>query len=168
MADPYEGDFDPDKRPFTPRRTRSRALVWLVSVAALVVIAMSAGYIWLTHGHLTELGRYGPELDPQVALALQELRARQVQSAQRIEEIERRMISAQVDLKKLSDQLSALETRMKGLQNVWNPLAPEPDAGAQPIMPPSKKPSEAPKPARPASPDVAPLNAPAPEESDRR
>jgi len=169
VADPYdERDFDADGRSFTPRRTRGRALVRLVSFAALLGIAMLGGYIWLTYGHLIERGRYAPMLDSQVAVALQELRAQQVQSALRIEEIERRMVAAQVDLKKLSDQLSALETRMKGLQNVWNPLTPEPDAGAQPIIPPSKKPSEGPKPAAPASPDGAPLNAPAPDESDRK
>ena len=150
MADPYdERDFDLDGRSVTPRRTRSRALVRLVSFAALVVIAMSGGYIWLTYGHLIERGP--PVFDPQVAGALQELRARQVQSTQKMEEIDRRLMVAQVELKKLSDQLSALESRMKGLQNVWNPLTPEPDAGAQPIMPPSKKSSEAPKPSGPAS-----------------
>ena len=165
VADPYdERDFDLDGRSATPRRTRTRALVGLVSFAALVVIAMSAG--WFTYGHLIERGP--PVFDPQVAVALQELRERQVQSAQKMEEIDRRLMAAQVDLKNLSDQLSALEIRMKGLQNVWNPLTPEPDAGAQPIMPPRKKPSEAPKSAGPTSLDGAPLTAPAPDESDRK
>jgi len=164
VADPYdERDFDLDGRPFTPSRTRSRALVRLLSFAALVVIAMSGGYIWLTYGRAIEGGR-----DRRVAVALQELRARQVQSAQKIEEIDRRMIAAQLDLKKLSDQLSALQTRMNGLQSGWNPLTPEPDAGAQPIIPPSKKSSETPKPAGPASLGEAPLNAPASDESDRK
>ena len=141
-------------------------MVRLASFAALVVIAMSSGYIWLTYGHLIERGP--PVFDPQVTAALQDLRALQVQLAQKMEEIDRRLMAAQADLKNLSDQLSALEVRMRGLQNVWNPLTPEPDAGARPIMPPSKKPSEAPKSAGPKSLDGAPLTAPAPDESDRK
>ncbi len=87
-------------------------------LACRSLFAVSAGYIWLSHGLPPERGRYG---DPQVPLALQEIRARQVQSAQRIEEIERRMVAAQVDLKKLSDQFSALETRMKDFRTFGIP-----------------------------------------------
>jgi hypothetical protein len=139
-----------------------------VSFAALVATAILGGYVWLTYDHPVERGRYTPALDGQVAATLQELRARQVQSVKKIEEIDRSMVAAQVDLKKLSDQLSSLEARMKGLQSVWNPLAPEPDVGAQPIIPPRQKPSETPKAVDPTSLGGAPVNAPAPDESDRK
>jgi len=169
VADPYDGrDFEPDGRSFAPRPTRRRALVRLGSFAALVVIAISGGYVWRTYDHPVERGRYAPALDAQVAATLQELRARQVQSAKKIEEIDRSMVAAQVDLKKLSDELSSLETRMRGLQNVWNPLAPEPDVGAQPIIPPSRKPSDTPKAADPTSLGGAPVNAPAPDQGARK
>ena len=168
MADPYdERDFDPDGTSFAQRRPRVRALVVLVSFAALGVMGIG-GYIWLTYGHPIENGRYAPALDPEVATTLKELRALQLQSAAKMNAIDQSMVAIQVDLKRLSDQLSVLDRRMNALQNVWNPLSPEPDIGAQPMVPPGKKQFQMPKPAGPDSPGRAPPTAPAPDESDRQ
>ena len=159
MLEPYDGGHYVDWRPAKGRRTAAV----LVSLVISAVIAAVAAYFW-------------SQLDqdpgsPTSAATLQEIRALQQQMAGRIDAIDQNVAAAQMDLKKLSGQLSALAARVDALSagELTSSIEVPSDARAQALDSSARKRRPAPKPSRPASIGNAPiLTAPAPDQSGQQ
>jgi uncharacterized coiled-coil protein SlyX len=145
--------FDQADRVVLQKRngTASRVLGF---IAVLAVVGAAAGYVFLNYDRLVGAA---PAMQSTAAppvgnspdtIPLQEIMSLQEQMAESLEATRRDVATQQADLKKLSDQVSALAAKIDGLQSSARPAAPP-----EPIRPAAiaaqKKPT-APKPPKPA------------------
>jgi uncharacterized coiled-coil protein SlyX len=142
-------------------------------IAVLAVIGAAAVYVFLNYDRLVEAApatqstAASPPGSSPEAVPLQDIMALQEQMADSLEATRRDVATQQADLKKLSDQVSALVAKIDELQSSAQPAAP-----SDPVRPAAiaaqKKPT-APKPPKPTgaiSVGGAPLP-PSPPQEDR-
>jgi uncharacterized coiled-coil protein SlyX len=156
--DPSWGDSDEefprDREPASVEApSRTRVVLWYLGLA---IIGSAAAIGW--HDRELIISQSAPEIavapaiNPDVSSALKNLQAFQLQTAGQINQITQNIAATQADLKKLSDQLSALTARLDALQNAAAVPSPSPTAhpSAAPAhaqLKPGEKPIRAPKPA---------------------
>jgi uncharacterized coiled-coil protein SlyX len=138
----------------------------------LVVFAVAAAYIFLNYDRVAEIASAAPSatmpspVGSPDTMPLQDIMSLQEQMAESMEATRRDLATQQSDLKKLSDQVSALAARIDGLQNSARPPAP-PDPVRPAAIAAQRKPAvpKPPKPTGAISVGGAPLPAaPQPEE----
>jgi uncharacterized coiled-coil protein SlyX len=121
--------FDQADRVVLQKRngTASRVLGF---IAVLAVVGAAAGYVFLNYDRLVGAA---PAMQSTAAppvgnspdtIPLQEIMSLQEQMAESLEATRRDLVTQQSDLKKLSDQVSALAAKIDGLQNSARPPAP--------------------------------------------
>jgi uncharacterized coiled-coil protein SlyX len=96
----------------------------------LAVVAVAAAYISLNYARVAETAPAAPPASMPSpggspdAVPLQDIMSLQEQMAESLEATRRDLVTQQSDLKKLSDQVSALAAKIDGLQNSARPPAP--------------------------------------------
>ena len=192
MAETPDKQTQVDKEPAAPQAASSRVPATLVSFAALAVIGAAAAYALPNFNSFTELFAHetasAPIPDPAVSATLKDIQSFQQQNAAALQEngavlqqnaamlqqdtailesLRQGFSAQQTDLKRISNQLSSLLTRVDSLQNAVTPLTtssiPQPNARTRVARTWRKKTSRLPKPVGPVSVRGAPLSpAPAP------
>jgi uncharacterized coiled-coil protein SlyX len=161
-------EFDQDERlEVVTRRRPGRAWVVVFFLWFLVAAGAAAGYLWLDYDGLisalpTQRTDAPPAIAPEVSASLRDLRSSQQQTAREIETIQQTLATQQADLNRISEQLSALASRLDAVQSA-PPLRstltpPQPGARTQAVESQGKKPARTSKPAGPLSIGGAPLN----------
>lgn len=157
MAHLFDNALDPDDRQQFAPPVR-RPWIWAASVAGLAIFGIASAFAWRAYGG-------GPLTLPSFAFAtgqpaapavvadkpvgLKDLQALQQQIAGPLQSNAQLLTAQQAEIKRLSDQLSALAAKVEALER--------PPASAQASLPASAPPSPAPvaprkKPAAPKSP----------------
>lgn len=167
MAEQFDQGTRLDLEVMTRRRSPGRAWVVVLFLVVLVATGAAAGYLWLNYDWLmnelpTQQTAATPEIAPEVSAGLRDLRSSQQQTAREIETIQQTLATQQTDFNRISEQLSALASRLDTLQSappLRSSLAPpQPGARAQAVESQVKKPARTPKPNGPVSVGGAPLN----------
>jgi uncharacterized coiled-coil protein SlyX len=118
------------------------------SLAAIAVMALaSACYLWFNYDRSIEPGSSGAAsaarvADPGVGVTLEKLQAAQQQTTGELEAMNQNIAATKAELRKLSDQVSAIATRVDTLQN-----ALPPSSASSIARQPSKKPTQTLRPA---------------------
>jgi uncharacterized coiled-coil protein SlyX len=140
----------------------------LVIVGGLALIAAAAGYLWLNYDRFIEAASARAEAAPEAAnveemVTLKEFQSFQQLTAESLRSTNQDIAAQQADLRKLSDQVSALTARIDVLQSAAEPAPAQPATLAEPVIPPRpaaiapRKKPRIPKPAGPISVGGAPL-----------
>jgi hypothetical protein len=124
---------------------RSRALFWIVLILVLAATGIGSTLLWRTYGNglpafpsLTSAAESADPQDKPVGLAdFQALRQQIVESMQSTEQA---MAAQDAEIKRLSDQVSALSAKLDSLEH---PLAQavDPATAQKPAAAPKKKPA---------------------------
>ena len=167
MAEEFDQGRRLDLDVVTRQRARGRGRAVVLFIAVLVAASAAAGYLWLNYDWLIDLLPAqqtvdAPEIAPEVSAALKDLRSARQQATREIETIHQTLATQQADLNRMSEQLSALASRLDALQSA-PPLRPtlvqpQPGGRAQAVEPQGKKPARTPKSTGPVSVGGAPLN----------
>jgi uncharacterized coiled-coil protein SlyX len=156
------------QHPVLLQRRRFGASGALVVVAALAVIAASAGYLWLNYDRFIEAAsaRAVPAPEPanvEEMATLKDFQSFQQQTSESMRSTNQDIAAQQADLRKLSDQVSALTARIDVLQSAAEPAPAQPATLAEPVIPPRpaaivpRKKPRIPNPAGPISVGGTPL-----------
>lgn len=166
MTDETDEEWQAEDRPIALERRPRRLLKVLFLVGGLALAAAGGAYVWMNMDRFMQLaGRETPEsaeAAPGDKAMLTDLLATQQKTGEDLEALNQSVAAQQEQLKALTDQLTALASRVEALQSaVAPPPAPaiQPNARAQAVAKPAKKPARAAKPAGPISVGGAPLNA---------
>jgi hypothetical protein len=164
VADQLTLEIHPKPHPVLLQKRRIGGSGALVIVAALTVIAAAAGYLWLNYDRFIEASSARPVAAPEPAnveemVTLKDFQSFQQQTTESMRSTKEDIAAEQADLKKLSDQVWALATRIDALQTPAETAAAQPVVPAQPVIPqrPAAKKPRRPKPAGPISVGGAPL-----------
>jgi uncharacterized coiled-coil protein SlyX len=151
--------------PVAPQSGSTGVSVIVVCLSALAVIGSVTVIALPNFNNFVE--KSSPEMassptpDSVVGASLKEIQSSQQQSAAVLESLTQNSAAQQADLKRISDQLSSLATRMDALQNAATPVTtsaiPQPNARAQVVTPSRRNRSRSPKTAGPVSIGGAPL-----------
>ena len=143
-------DETPTLQPPPPPRTR-----WLpiAIVAALAVFAVTSALLWNVWGDglpalpsFTSATAPAPAAVPDKTVGLKEFEALQQQIAASAQSTAQSIAAQQADIKRLSDQVSALAARIEQLQNPAPPAQPTATVPPPPAAPAARKrPNSAPK-----------------------
>lgn len=152
MSTEYSDEFDPGVT-LPPRRN------WIfratVAVVGLVILAGAAGFVLLNYGHLFEpapAAQLPISVNVEEAVSPDDFKAFQQDVAAKLEAVQQAAADQQADLKKLTDQVSAMAARLESLQSP--PAAP---VARPPVVAMTKRPAAAKKPAGTISVGGAPL-----------
>jgi uncharacterized coiled-coil protein SlyX len=158
----YRIDDDVD---YEPRR-ESRRVPWLsiVVVVGLATIGVTSAVLWRTYGNVlpgfpTSSSVNGPTVQSVDKVdGLRELQALQQQSAGQMQTVVQLLTSQQAEIKKLSEQMTALTGKVDTLQHSVTAAQPIPAPAVPKPVAPRKKPARS----NPivANPTGAPLPAP--------
>src|SRR5579864_7492054 len=136
VADELDYEIYQDRKRLPRRRGRARRL--LLIVAALAVIAAGSAYGWFNYGRLVQPASSAPSSvaaaaarNAEETVALKDFQSFRQQTAQSLQSMDQGIAAQKADLTRLSDQLSALATRLDALQTAAAPAAP-PVAPARP------------------------------------
>jgi uncharacterized coiled-coil protein SlyX len=154
----YRYDDDVDYEP-EPEPRRRKPWTSIMVVAGLAFIGIASAFLWRSYGS-NSFPTFSAGSAPAVTEkgpGLGELQALQQQSSAQIQTALQLLTAQQAEIKKLSDQLTALIGRFDSLQHtVAAPPPPPPPMPVKPVAPPARK-----KPAVPlSSPPGAPASAP--------
>ena len=153
----YDDDVDYEPEP-EPRRR----MPWtsIIVVAGLAFIGIAAAFLWRSYGSISFPTFSAGSATPAVTdkgPGLGELQALQQQSAAQIQTALQLLTAQQAEIKKLSDQLTALGGKVDALQRSVTAVPPTPPPPApKPVAPPARKKPAAPR----SSPTGAPPSAP--------
>jgi hypothetical protein len=157
-------DFDHQVRQALQRRRRSPRV--FISVGALAVIAAAFAYLWLNHDGLLHAVSFDerPAAAPVVdsgdePVTQKDFEAFRRQMAESLQSTIEDMDAQKADLKKLSDQVSALTVKIDALQTTATPVT-QPVAPARPPVVGARKKPLGPKTPGPISVGGAPLPPP--------
>jgi hypothetical protein len=138
-----EAPFDAFGQPILLERPR-RTTVMLASFTAIAVMAFAAAcYLWFNYDRSIEPSSSGTPTtvgvaNPASGVTLENLQAALQQTTRELEAINQNIAASKAEHQKLSDQVSALATRVDALQNAH----PSPSASGI-ARQPSKKPTQA-------------------------
>ena len=142
-----EAPLDAFGQPILLERPR-RTTVMLAAFTAIAVMALAAAcYLWFNYDRSIEARSSGTAAAVQVAnpgpgVTLENLQAALQQTTSELEAMKQNIAATEAGLQKLSDQVSALATRVDALQNAH----PSPSASSI-ARQPSKKPTQTLRPA---------------------
>jgi uncharacterized coiled-coil protein SlyX len=152
LSTEYSNEFDPGVG-LPPRRN------WIfraiVAVVGLVILAGAAGFVLLNYSHLFDpapAAQLPISVNVEEAVSPDEFKAFQQDVAAKLEAVQQAAADQQADLKKLTDQVSAMAARLESLQSP--PAAPP---ARPPVVAMTKRPAAAKKPASTISVGGAPL-----------
>jgi hypothetical protein len=165
-------EAQPDGQPVQQHKASSRVPAALVSLAALAVIGTATAYALPKFNRFAERPQRETASvsipDPVVSAALKDIQSSQQQNtavlqqnAAVLESLTQSSAAQQVDLKRMSDQLSSLVARTEALQDAATSITTfaisRPQARARVVRTSSKKAFRLPKPVGPVSVGGAPL-----------
>jgi septal ring factor EnvC (AmiA/AmiB activator) len=142
-----EAPLDAFGQPILLERRR-RTTVMLASFTAIAVMALAAAcYLWFNYDRSIEPGSSGAAAagraaEPGAGVTLQNLQAALQQTTSELEAMKQNIAASEAEHQKLSDQVSALATRVDALQNAH----PSPSTSGI-ARQPSKKPTQTLRPA---------------------
>jgi len=148
----FSDQFDPGIA-LPPRRGWVFRLI--VAVVGLAILAGAAAYLLFTYGHLFEpapAAQLPISVSVEETVSLEDFRAFQQDVAAKLEAAQQAAADQQADLKRLSEQVSAMVAKLESLQSA--PVAP---VAKPPVVAQSKKPPAAKKPPSTISVGGAPL-----------
>lgn len=170
MADPFNSEIDVGPPPVTLRR--GKPMRTIVTLVFLLIVAAGAGFVWLNYDRLMStshaLMEGGQDAGAPVgalesAVSAKDFEAFQQQTATSLQSATDALAAQQTELKRLSDQIAALTSKIDLLQSSGpapSPTAPRTTAAPpRPVaatVPPRRKPP-VPKPAGAISVGGAPL-----------
>lgn len=142
---------DLDRQAQEALRIRRRSPRVLISIVGLAIIAAAAGYLWFNHGDLAQRfsSAASPAEAPMVAsgeqpVSQKDFEAFMQQTAESLQSMTEGMDSQKADLKRLSDQVSALTAKIETLQSAPPLTGAVPvDPGPPPVVAARKKPPAA-------------------------
>lgn len=165
MAHLYEIEGPDDRQQFAP--SARRPWLWAAGVAGLALFGIASAFAWRAYGGVPlALPSFawvtGQPAAPAVVadkpVGLKDLQALQQQIAGSLQSNAQLLAAQQAELKRLSDQMSALTAKVEALEH--------PAASAQASLPASAPPAPAPaprkKPAAPKPPGISVGGAPLP------
>lgn len=166
VTDEIEHQLQRDPRPVL-RQSRGRGPTLIILVACLVLIAGAGGYLWLNYDRLAQAAfsiarpAEAPVADGAGKSVTQdEFQSFQRQTAESLQSAAQDIAAQRAGLKSLSDQLSALTTRIDALQSAASPAPQPPAVAARPPVVAARKKPPAPKTTGPISVGGAPLPPP--------
>ena len=167
MDDQPAQEILPTQHPVLLRKRRIEAPRALVIVGVLALIAAAAGYLWLNYDRFIEAATaraVPPEgANVEEMVTLKDFQSFQQQTAESTRSTNQDIAAEQADLRKLSDQVSALTARIDALQSAAESAPAQPATLAEPVIPPRpaaiapRKKPRIPKPAGPISVGGTPL-----------
>jgi uncharacterized coiled-coil protein SlyX len=189
MADEADEEWygEGELAPRRGRRRRAPLILTLVAVLMVAAVGVAAYFwfntVWINADKPFEAASHetagSGETSPADKPVLTDLLATQEKTSADLEALNQSVVAQQAQLKAISDQLSALSSRVDALQSAAAAppptpappptLAPPPteapppappNARAQAVPKPARRPSHAPRPAGPVSVGGAPLGAP--------
>ena len=109
----------------------------LVIFGALALIAAAAGYLWLNYDRFIEAASARAEgANVEQMVTLKDFQSFQQQTAESTRSTKQDIAAEQADLRKLSDQVSALTARIDALQSAAESAPAQPATLAEPVIPP--------------------------------
>lgn len=152
MSTEYSDEFDPGVR-LPPRRNWIFRVI--VAVVGLVILAGAAGFVFLNYGHLFDpapAAQLPISVNVEEAVSPDDFKAFQQDVATKLEAVQQAAADQQADLKRLTDQVSAMAAKLDSLQTP--PAAPP---ARPPVVAMTKRPAAAKKPPSTISVGGAPL-----------
>lgn len=160
MAHLFVNELDPDDRQqFAP--PARPAWLWAAGVAALAIVGIASAFAWRAYGGIPltlpsfASGTGQPAAPAVVAekpVGLKDLQALQQQIAGPLQSSAQLLAAQQAELKRLSDQVSALAAKVDALEH--------PPASTQASFPASAPPAPSPAPTAPRKKSAAPKQPP--------
>lgn len=155
MSADFSDQFDPGIA-LPPRR--SWVLRLIVALVGLAILAGAVAYLLFTYGHLFEpapAAQLPISVSVEETVSLDDFKAFQQDVAARLEAAQQAVADQQADLKRLSEQVSAIAAKLESLQSP--PAAPAATAVRPPVVAQTKKPPAARRPPNTISVGGAPL-----------
>lgn len=152
MSAEFSDEFDRGI-PLPPRR--GWVLRLIVAVVGLAILAGAVAYLLLTYGHLfepTPAAQLPISVSVEETVSLEDFKAFQQDVAAKLEAAQQAAADQQADLKRLSEQVAAMASKLESLQAT--PVAP---LAKPPVVAQTKKPPAAKKPPSTISVGGAPL-----------
>jgi len=115
----------------------------VVAVVGLVILAGAVGYLVLSYGHLLEpapAAQLPISVNVEETVSLEDFKAFQQDVAAKLEAVQQATADQQADLKRLTDQVSAMVARLESLQSAAAAPAARPPVVAMGKKPAAKKP----------------------------
>lgn len=142
------------------RLSGGRSYRVVLVIIALLVLAAAAAFAWLSYGdRLAEMSGAAPERPVSVgdSVATAEFTAFQAQTSASLQSATQLLASQQTELKRLSDQLASLTSRIDGLQGSIAAAAPPAGTSSAPTT--AAPVAAAPRPTAPRKRPAAPAGA---------
>ncbi len=170
MADPFNSEINVGPPPVALRK--GRPVRTIVTIVFLLIVCAGAGFAWLNYDRLMgashslmEAGQdAGPSTDtPESAVSAKDFETFQQQTTSSLQSATEALAAQQTELKRLSDQIASLTSKIDLLQTNPEPTATAPRSTSAPprpamaAVPPRRRPP-APKPAGAVSVGGAPLS----------
>jgi uncharacterized coiled-coil protein SlyX len=152
LSTEYSNEFDPGVG-LPPRRNWIFRVI--VAVVGLAILAGTAGFVLLNYSHLFDpapAAQLPISVNVEEAVSPDDFKAFQQDVAAKLEAVQQAAADQQADLKKLTDQVSAMAAKLESLQSP--PAAPP---ARPPVVATTKRPAAAKKPASTISVGGAPL-----------